>query len=52
MPHGEIAASLAMNRNALYKLSHDARKKLKARLESAGLVGPEVLSAFESGKLR
>jgi RNA polymerase sigma-70 factor (ECF subfamily) len=30
MPHAEIAKELRMNRNALYKLAHDARKKVVA----------------------
>ncbi len=47
MPHGEIALQLKINRNALYKLSHDARRKVKARLEGAGLSGADVLWAFE-----
>jgi RNA polymerase sigma-70 factor (ECF subfamily) len=46
MPHAEIALQLGMNRNALYKLAHDARKKLKGRLEAAGLSAEEVLWAF------
>jgi RNA polymerase sigma-70 factor (ECF subfamily) len=47
MPHVEIAAQLGMNRNALYKLAHDSRKRVKAELEAAGLSAVEVLSAFE-----
>lgn len=47
MPHAEIANALGMNRNALYKLSHDARKRVKAHLESAGLSEAEVLWVFE-----
>jgi len=41
MPHSEIAASLRMTRNALYKLAHDARKKIKRRLESIGIDSAE-----------
>jgi RNA polymerase sigma-70 factor, ECF subfamily len=47
MPQGEIALHLKMNRNALYKLSHDARRKVKARMERAGLTGADVLWVFE-----
>ncbi len=47
MPQAEIAAQLGMNRNALYKLAHDARKRVKARLEEAGLSAADVLSVFE-----
>ena len=45
MPQDEIAVQLETNRNALYKLTHDARKKLKAGLEAAGY-GIEDLQAF------
>jgi RNA polymerase sigma-70 factor (ECF subfamily) len=47
MPHAEIATSLGMNRNALYKLSHDARKRVKAHLEGAGISEVDVLWVFE-----
>jgi RNA polymerase sigma-70 factor (ECF subfamily) len=47
MPHAEIAAHLGMNRNALYKLSHDARKRVKAHLQAAGLSEADVLWVFE-----
>lgn len=47
MPHAEIADALGMTRNALYKLSHDARKRVKHHLESAGLSEVEVLWVFE-----
>ena len=36
MPMDEIARQLGSNRNAVYKLTHDARKKLRAELEAAG----------------
>lgn len=36
MPQDEIARQLGTSRNALYKLTHDARKKLKVSLEAAG----------------
>ena len=47
MPHAEIADALGMNRNAVYKLSHDARKRVKFHLESVGLSDVEVLWVFE-----
>ncbi len=47
MPQAEIAVQLGMNRNALYKLAHDARKRVKARLEEAGLSAADVLPVFE-----
>lgn len=47
MPHAAIAGTLEMNRNALYKLSHDARKRVKYHLEEAGVSEVDVLWAFE-----
>ena len=47
MPQAEIAMRLAMTRNALYKLSHDARRKVRARLEAAGITAADFLWAFE-----
>ena len=50
MPMEETARRLKTNRNALYKLLHDARLRLKQRLLAEGLDAQEVLSAFESGQ--
>jgi len=47
MPHEEIARRLGMNRNALYKLSHDARRKVKAQLEVSGMTAADVTWAFQ-----
>jgi RNA polymerase sigma-70 factor (ECF subfamily) len=47
MPDAEIAASLGMTRNALYKLSHDARKRVKAHLEASGFSPEDALGGFE-----
>ncbi len=47
MPQAEIADALGMNRNALYKLSHDARKRVKFHLASAGLSEVDLLWVFE-----
>lgn len=47
MPMEEAARKLKTNRNALYKLLHDARLRLKQRLRSEGLDAQEVLAAFE-----
>ncbi|TWT92123.1 RNA polymerase sigma factor [Botrimarina colliarenosi] len=44
MPQDEIARQLSCSRNALYKLTHDARKKLKARLEAAGFTGDDLIA--------
>jgi RNA polymerase sigma-70 factor (ECF subfamily) len=49
MPMEEAARQLNTNRNALYKLLHDARLRLKQRLQTEGLDAQEVLSAFEGG---
>lgn len=48
MPIEEVARQMGMERNALYKLLHDARLKLKKRMEREGLTPEEVLSAFET----
>lgn len=47
MPMEEAARKLKTNRNALYKLLHDARLRLKRRMTLEGLSAQEVLSAFE-----
>jgi RNA polymerase sigma-70 factor (ECF subfamily) len=49
MPIEEVARQMGMKRNALYKLLHDARVRLKKRMEREGLTPEEVLSAFGSG---
>jgi RNA polymerase sigma-70 factor, ECF subfamily len=36
MPQEELCRHLGTNRNALYKLGHDARKSLRRGLEEAG----------------
>lgn len=46
MPIEEVARRLDTNRNALYKVLHDARQRLKYRLEAQGLTADEVLVAF------
>jgi RNA polymerase sigma-70 factor (ECF subfamily) len=47
MPISEVAKRMGTNQNALYKLLHDARKKLKRHMEGAGISPQEVLAAFE-----
>lgn len=49
MPISEVARRMGTNQNALYKLLHDARKKLKKRMEDTGVSLQEVLAAFEEG---
>src|SRR5512146_3503393 len=46
MPLEEVARRMGMNRNALYKLLHDGRLRLKRRLEREGLTAAEVLAMF------
>ncbi len=46
MPIEEVARRLDTNRNALYKLLHDARQRLKQRLAAQGLTVEEVMAAF------
>lgn len=48
LPMDEAARRLKTNRNALYKLLHDARLRLKRRLTMEGLSAQEVLTAFEA----
>jgi RNA polymerase sigma-70 factor (ECF subfamily) len=48
VPMDEVARRMNTNRNALYKLMHDARLQVKRRLEADGLKVEEVLAAFDS----
>ena len=43
----EVAHQLDMNPNAVYKLLHDARLRLKQSLAKAGLTPADILSVFE-----
>ena len=43
MPMEEVARRMDMNRNALYKLLHDGRKKLKSRLMKEGMNPAEMI---------
>jgi len=47
MPMEEVARRMGMERNALYKLMHDARLRLKRRLLRDGLTPADVLAVFE-----
>lgn len=47
MPLEEVAQRMGTNRNALYKLMHDARQRLQKRLAAEGLSPQEVLSVFD-----
>jgi len=46
MPQDEIARHLGSNRNAVYKLTHDARKRLLLGLEAAGYEAADIHAAF------
>lgn len=46
MPFEEIVRRMNSNVNAVYKLLHDARKRLKRGLETAGYAAEDVQSAF------
>lgn len=46
MPPEEAARRMDTNRNALYKLMHDARKKLKRRLIAEGFCSQDIIEAF------
>lgn len=48
MPIGEVARKMNTNHNALYKLMHDARLRLKHRLAEQGLNPEDVLQSFET----
>jgi RNA polymerase sigma-70 factor, ECF subfamily len=48
IPLEEVARRMDTNRNALYKLLHDARQRLKSRMEAEGLSPEDVLEAFGS----
>ena len=47
MPMEEAARKLKTNRNALYKLLHDARLRLRTRLATEEIAPHEVLALFE-----
>ena len=49
MPLEEVARRMDTNRNALYKLLHDARKQMRNRLLEKGLTPQELLEIFETG---
>jgi RNA polymerase sigma-70 factor, ECF subfamily len=46
MAQVEIAQQLGSNLNAIYKMSHDARRRLKRGLEQAGFTTQEFVNAF------
>ena len=48
IPLKEVARRMGTNRNTLYKLLHDARQRLKSRMEAEWLSPENVLAAFGS----
>lgn len=47
LPMDQVAEALGMNRNALYKLLHDARQRIKAKLLTHHLTEHDILAAFQ-----
>lgn len=47
-PLDEVARHFHSNRNAIYKLVHDARRKLKTQLQARGFDVQEVLGLFSA----
>lgn len=47
MPQEEIGRRLGINRNAVYKLAYDGRRKLKRGLEASGFDAQEIRACFE-----
>jgi RNA polymerase sigma-70 factor, ECF subfamily len=50
VPLDEVARHLGSNRNAVYKLLHDARRKIKKNLEQRGFDVKETLSLFSPSR--
>jgi RNA polymerase sigma-70 factor (ECF subfamily) len=50
VPMDEVVRHLNTNRNAVYKLLHDARRKLKRSLQARGFEIGETLTSFGSSK--
>ncbi len=49
VPMDVVTERFATNRNAVYKMLHDARTKLRRSLEERGFNVDEILGAFETG---
>ncbi len=47
VPAAVLAEEMGVSNNTLYKLIHDARKRLKARLLERGLSPEDILSSFK-----
>jgi RNA polymerase sigma-70 factor, ECF subfamily len=50
IPLDELARHWASNRNALYKLLHDARRKLKAHLRDRGFGAKDIVDVFSNDR--
>lgn len=48
VPMDVVAERMGTNRNALYKLIHDARRKLKTHLESQGMSTDYMMNLFQN----
>ncbi len=48
VPLDEVAGRLGLNRNATYKLLHDARRKLKTELQARGFELHDLLHLFQA----
>ena len=46
VPMDEVVRHFGINRNAIYKLLHDARRKLKSGLQARGFEVGEMLTLF------
>ncbi len=49
VPLEEVARRMNMKRNALYKLLHDARLRLKKRLANENLTTEDIWAVFDRG---
>lgn len=47
MPIEEIAARMSSNRNAIYKVFHDARKRLRRELETRGIDSTDLQAVLD-----
>ncbi len=50
VPMDEVVRDLGANRNAIYKMLHDARRKLKSGLQARGFEVGETLALFGASK--
>ena len=50
VPMDEVVRHLGANRNAIYKMLHDARRKIKSSLQASGFEVSEMLSLFGTSR--